>query len=121
MTDKRKSGVSWAQAVRDVLIHSMNKGQLPALGLGVAVLLIAWRLPPEHLGKIVEGLFPKLFIASATLNTLLALGWVVHARRMRKQMASELDRMGQEKTRLQEQLASRKLSTSSKKSGSPHS
>ncbi|MDH3353436.1 MAG: hypothetical protein OEL87_03240, partial [Nanoarchaeota archaeon] len=50
MTKRRKKNpggytITWAQACRDVLISSMNRGQLPIIGVLSIFFLLVWKMP----------------------------------------------------------------------------
>jgi hypothetical protein len=111
---EKTSQVTWAQAVRDTAIHSMNKGQLPVLGLIALLLLALWKYPPDRLATIAESTLLRALIASLAFNIALIIAWFLHSRSIRRSQAKELDRIGQEKSSLQEQVTNRKLSTSAK-------
>lgn len=109
-----RSRMTWAQAVRDCTVHSMNKGQLPLFACASIIAIIFWRLPPERLADIVKDSLFKALVVSVVLNVVLAACWAIHCRWVRRSQAAELDRIGVEKSQLQEQIADRKLSSSAK-------
>lgn len=101
--------------VRDVLIAAMNKGQLPTLILMFIGGVIAWRLPPEDLSKLVSRIVGRLedwTLVGWLLFILALVGWYLHSRKMRREFTGEYDRIGNEKSRLQQQVAGKKLASS---------
>jgi hypothetical protein len=104
--------VSWAQAFRDIVIASMNKGQLPLLAIAGVAALIIWRMPPADVSLLANEILSRLDRGDLTgwvLSGLLAGAWHFHARMMRKAFHREADRIGKEKSKLQNVAAGRKL------------
>jgi hypothetical protein len=105
------------QLVKDILLALINKGQLLVFGLLVILGIIILRLPPESLVQLPEAvlnILGKFAPVSYVANGALASGWVYHAKRQRRSAAKEIARLGEEKSRLQEQLHARPLSHSRK-------
>ena len=101
----RPQPVTWAQAVRDVLIASMNKGQFLLALAGLVILLLVWRMPEQELAKLVNRLLDGLenfTLVGYILFLAMLIGWVFHARYQRRIITNELDRMSEERNRLQE-------------------
>lgn len=99
--------------IRDVAIHAMNKGQFLAVAFTGLVAFVIWRAPEEFAGHVVSAIFRNLTTlkgVSYSLNFILAVGWVVHLRWVIRSTSEEIDRIGREKTKLQEQLVQRNLS-----------
>ncbi|MCC4632651.1 hypothetical protein [Xanthomonas dyei] len=96
--------VTVAQAVRDVLITSMNKGQLPLLAVCSIVFLIAYRLTPEATEKLAREVVARmvdLSILGWVLTLGLSFGWWFHSKSTRERYKVELARIGQEKSAAQ--------------------
>lgn len=101
-----QNGITWPQMFRDVLIASMNKGQLPLIIVLFVVILTVWKMPSEDVSKLVfftvdqliNGMLFGYFLFSATL-----IGWFFHARWQRKRLTSEIERVSMERTKIQEQ------------------
>ena len=49
---KKKQGVTWAQATRDIVLRLIATGQLPVGIFGAAVLLMIYKTPNEHMGEV---------------------------------------------------------------------
>jgi hypothetical protein len=106
-------------AIQNVLIHSINKGQFPLACVAGLLALLIHRMPSEDVGLLADRLstnLGKLTGLSYTANALLAVGWAVHSRWQRRSIAREMDRIGREKTTLQEKNTGLKLAGSSKTS-----
>lgn len=104
-TEKHK--VTIAEATRDVVIASMNKGQLPLVFVGFYVLVILIRVPDHELVSFLR----KFAFAlkdycywGYILSILITFGWFFSARMMRKMHSEECHRIGKEKSSLQEKL-----------------
>lgn len=112
-----KTIVTWAQAVRDVLLSAMARGQLPLLGLLALVAMIVAKFPEERLVSLVERLF-ELWTKGDSLGwaawAATVLGWIVYARISRKLFQLELDRVAREKSELQKLLNGKSFPSSKK-------
>lgn len=101
----------WA-ALRDVMTHAMDKGQFPLAVVGALLALAIIKMPPEHsttlLHRILDGL-KTIHGASYALNAVLLAGWYFHAKWQRGSISIEMNRIGREKTQLQEKQTGRKL------------
>lgn len=109
---KKAVGMTWAQAFRDITVGSMNKGQLPLLGIIAIILVILWRMPPERLSELafnIIGMLERGDLFGWLLFVLVLASWWTNSKAMRKWYATELDRVGREKSDLQRQLANRHL------------
>jgi ABC-type multidrug transport system fused ATPase/permease subunit len=107
--------VSWAQAVRDVVIASMNHGQLPILGFICLLALIVWRMPSADVALFVREILNRMAggeLLSYPILLIVTIGWYMHSRIIRKNFNEEYERMGKEKTSLQRQLTGIDLKTS---------
>ena len=81
------------------------------------ICLIIWRMPPEYSAKLLDRILFNLTTwkgASYILNFTISAGWAYHSRWQRRSIASEIDRIGREKTQLQEQITGLRLSTGKK-------
>ncbi|WP_156529904.1 hypothetical protein [Klebsiella oxytoca] len=107
--------VTWAQAVRDMVNRSMSTGQLLPFGIFVLLAIVFWRMPAEDLREtmheIISG-FIEGHLWGWGVSLILLVVWVSHAKRMRKEFSEEADRIGKEKTGLQQRRTSQKLGTS---------
>lgn len=112
------ANVTWAEAARDVLVTSMNKGQLPLVIVGAIVFLVLYRMPPERVAMLVDETITNLktgcFVGYA-LFLLTSGAWYVQARSTRRAFADEVRRVGAERDRWQEQALGKNLKSSDKK------
>ena len=115
---KSPNGVTWAQACRDIVVTSMNRGQLPVLGMLAVALLLIWKMPNEEASKLVFEVVASLRRGEmwgypALLATLA--GWFFHTKSMRKSFSAEAERIGREKSDLQSTLSGVKYKSSNRK------
>jgi hypothetical protein len=104
--------VSWAHAFRDIIITSMNKGQLPLLAFAGVIAVLVWRMPAADIPALIDRILTRLEsgeLLGWLLTLLLVIGWYTHARWLRREYAEEFERIGREKSRLQEGAAGRRL------------
>ena len=109
---------NWAQATRDVLIASMNRGQLPILGLIGVVALVIWRMTPEKVSEITAKLVEdveKGYLVGYLLFMVTLCAWFLQAKAARKAFSREYKRVGVEKSELQSKLAGEKFRSSDDK------
>lgn len=107
-TRPRSGSMSWAQSFRDMVVAAINKGQLPVLGVLFVVLLFIFKLPEERIGDLARDLLMHLIDGSLggyLLAVVFGSSWFFHAKAMRRSFSSEVDRIGREKSELQDQLA----------------
>jgi hypothetical protein len=112
-TEIRKSNV-WA-AIRDVLVASINKGQLPIAGIVLFLIILAVKMPSEQAGKLLFellGLFVKGYLLGYFLFAASVLGWFIHVKIQRRTFKREIARAGDEKTKLQEKLLPKLIESS---------
>ena len=111
----RQKEVTWAEATRDIVICAIDRGQLPTLLCCAFVLILLIRIPSDQLGTLLEEVGKRLANGEAISWILLPvfiLGWFFHTRWMRKKFTQEYERIGKEKSALQEQLSGVKLKSS---------
>jgi len=93
-----------SQAVRDVLVTAINRGQLPALGVIAIVLTLLWRMPESDISTLVFDLLDTLKKWQTTgyvLFLLCLFFWYIHVKHLRKAFSEEMRRVGREKSGLQ--------------------
>ena len=86
--------VSVAQACRDVVITSINKGQLPFVIVGAMVLILVSKVPPEEVVPLVKWTLEKLstwHMAGYFLFVVTVFLWYFHAQRVRRELSGELE------------------------------
>lgn len=110
--------VTWAQAVRDIVVAAINRGQLPVLGLLALLLLLIWKMPPDQAGAFLVEMWRDLRAAQMLAYFLLAGsvgGWYFHSKSQRKWFSEEMDRIGKEKSDLQSTISGTKFKSSNRK------
>ena len=113
--------MSWAQACRDIVVTSMNRGQLPVLGMISVVLVLIWRLPEDKAAELVFSILAALGRGELLAYIFLALtlaGWYFHTKWMRKMFSQEAKRIGREKSGLQSQLTGENFKSSDRRTRS---
>ena len=98
---------TWAQAFRDIVVTSMNRGQLPLLGVMGLFGLVLWRLPDRDISGLLFAFLRGLksgFFFGYVLALALAFSWYFHSKRMRREFSRECERIGHEKSDLQRKL-----------------
>jgi hypothetical protein len=103
----------WA-ATRDIFTHSMNKGQFPLACFAALVAILVVKVSPEYAERLLDRILSSLTTLkgfSYVANVLLILGWAVYAKWQRSLAHNEMDRIGREKTRLQEERTGRNFKT----------
>ncbi len=91
---------------RDVLIHSMNRGQFLGASLFVIILLIIYKMPGQDVSKLVFDLTGKLF--SGFVGWIVAgvslIGWLVHAKAQRRMITLDMKRLAKERDKWQKKF-----------------
>lgn len=107
--------VTWAHCVRDVLNKAMSTGQMLPLCIFIIIVMLLWRLPSSEISgvihDIVTGMTNGSLIGWGLLPCTLVL-WAGHARLMRRTFSIEAERIGKEKTDLQQKQTQLPLGTS---------
>lgn len=112
-TDANK--VTAAQAVRDVLVASLNKGQfLPALlALLFAIMLV--RMPSEDVSRLVFQILADLKngqLLGYALALISTAGWAFHVKWQRRVITAEMRRVTRERNELQAQATPAEIESS---------
>ena len=110
--------MSWAQACRDIVVTSMNRGQLPILGMIAIVLVLVWKLPEEKATELIFSIFHALqegALIGYVLFIATVAGWYFHSKWMRKMFSEEAKRIGKEESGLQSALTGDKFPSSNRK------
>lgn len=107
--------VTWAHAFRDIINRSMSTGQLLPLCIFLLLFIIFWRVPEQELALVLHEIVAGLREGAlwGWITAIVAIvGWASHVKLMRKMFSGEADRIGKEKTNLQQQQTTQKLGTS---------
>jgi hypothetical protein len=99
--------VTIAQAVRDVLIASMNKGQFPLALLVLVILAFLFKMPPDDVSRLAFELFQNI-VNGKLLGYILGggatIGWLGHSKWQRRVLSAEIERISLERNDLQMKL-----------------
>lgn len=98
--------------LRDVLVTSIMRGQVPVTIAGIIVVLMILRMPREDVGELtfrVIDAVERRWVAGYVLAALFLVGWCLHARYQRKAIAAEMDRLSAERTELQHRVLGSKI------------
>lgn len=116
---QKQGGMSWAQAARDIVVTSMNRGQLPILGMIAVAMVLVLKMDEVTASAFVVSIVEALK-SGALLGYFLFVvsiaGWFFHAKWMRKMFSQETKRIGREKSGLQSALSGQKFQSSDRKS-----
>ncbi len=107
MAAKGKPKIGWAHMLRDVIIESMRKGQLPLLAFAGIAALILYKTPPDYYPSLWQKVFElkgSIMSGSIALNIILTLGWYFHAKGMRRKFRDETARLIVERNDLQKSV-----------------
>jgi 4-amino-4-deoxy-L-arabinose transferase-like glycosyltransferase len=118
MAKPQRVHVNFWAFLQATLIHSINKGQFPGACVAGLLALIILKMPQDEVAILAKTLVAGLKSAvgvSYAFNVILLVGWAIHARWQRSSISGEMDRIGREKSRLQEDSTGRKLTNSGKK------
>jgi hypothetical protein len=106
MAKQAKKNFTVWNMIRDVLVESMRRGQLPILAYACVILLFLWKTPSEYYptlwGKIFE-LKGSIMSGSLVLNISLTFGWYLNAKSLRKRFKDENVRIIDERNSLQKE------------------
>lgn len=113
----RNSSLGPWDAIERIGVRAIDRAQVIPVGLTAIVIVIFYRLPAEEIGPIVEKTLNGLAdfqLLGWALFVLTIIGWSLNVRFLRSISWREHDRIGREKTKVQELLAEKKLGTSQK-------
>jgi hypothetical protein len=107
--------VSIAQAVRDTLIASMNKGQFPLAVVALIVIAVLYKMPSEDVSKLVfqvaDGFLSGRLVGWA-LGGVTSVGWLIHSRWQRRMIHKEMENLSFERSELQRRLLNGNIASS---------
>jgi len=104
--EKPSARVGFPQAIRDVLIASMKKGQFPLALLGLLLITMVARMPPADVSRLVFEIFAGLrngCLVGYALAGVLVIGWRLHAKWQRSSIQSEMERLSDFRNDVQKQ------------------
>ncbi|MFY9989263.1 MAG: hypothetical protein WAK31_31205 [Chthoniobacterales bacterium] len=120
---KKRVGITWAQAFRDLGVRFFSSGIfIPTLG-AIVVLCLFLRAPPEKLPEVAKIVFEKettwmiLAIIGWSLAIIITICAVALALFQRKLYSEEMSRVTKERDKLQERLLAQPVQHSRIKEG----
>lgn len=102
--DRGHSNIGPWNAVRDIGIAAVNRGQLVPFGIFVFLIVMLFKMPSEDVSKLAFEILKALKTGSLIgygVSFFLAIGWYVHAKWQRRMLTGEIGRVGLEKSKLQ--------------------
>lgn len=110
--------VTMWQALRDVMIKAIDKGIWLPFFVCLIFGYLIYRLPDNRVGEIVEKIVDG-FASGALLGWLLLIVaiilWSQHVKLIRRLYSKDMERVGKEKTELQQEIFGQTLGTSNRK------
>lgn len=111
----RDIGISLVKSFRDLGVAMVNKGLIVPIILGFVLLICVKRMQPDQLGAVANRTIDCLTSHSGlgwglSITVIPALSLTLH--RQRKQMAKELERVSDLKSKLQFQLIGKEKESS---------
>lgn len=89
----------------DVLIASINKGQFLVVMAGALLALCIVKMPAADVSRLVfqvESDLVNAHLLGYALSVVVTLGWYFQSKAQRRTFHPEIERMGKEKSRLQQ-------------------
>ena len=114
---QKQQGVTAWEAIRDILVTSLNKGQFPLAVIALVVLMVLWRMPSADVSKLAFDVLADLrngYLVGYAIGVMAVGGWFWHAKYLRRAAANEVQRIATERTRAQEKQAGSPLKSSKK-------
>lgn len=86
--------VSVAQAIRDVFITSINRGQFPFAVFGAVVLLMIAKVPTDEMVPLIKWIVSSLSglsLIGYLLFVIVVFAWYFHVQRIRRELTTEIE------------------------------
>lgn len=100
----RNNQIGWPQAVRDVLLRIVGRGQLLLFFFGFIIFVMVIRMPQGEIGPLLHRML-EIFEVHHLLGYFLfvcaLIGWGYHARAQRRWWHDEMDRVSKERNKVQ--------------------
>ncbi|MGF1840978.1 hypothetical protein [Vibrio atlanticus] len=107
--------VTWAQAFRDIIIKAIDRGQLMPVLCFLVILALVFKMPEEQVyefGMNILSGFKDWSLVGWFCTVVVISLWAGHAQVMRRKHSTEYKRMGQEKSKAQQDRAKIPLKSS---------
>lgn len=101
--------------VRDVLVASLNRGQFPVALVAGLFAMMLYKMPGQDVTSLLFRVTDDLksgYLGGYVMSVFLAGGWFLHVKWQRREITQEMERIGREKTILQEKLVGKHLPSS---------
>lgn len=100
----RNQRIGWPQVVRDIVLRIVGKGQLLMLVAGIIILVIVLRMPTDDISKLAFRLL-EIFEVEKLLGYglwfITLIMWGLHSKFQRRIIHDEMERLSEERTKLQ--------------------
>lgn len=110
--------IGWPQAIRDIVLRIVSKGQLLLLIVGMILLIIVLRMPQEEVGHLALRLV-EVFETEKLLGYLFAfcilVAWTVHSKYQRRIIHDEMARLSVERNEVQSHALGNQIKPSGRK------
>ena len=106
--DESAYKVTWAHAIRDIVIEAMGRGQLPILFFLAILLLLVFKMPEGDVTLLFSDLLEKLSqwgIWGCIIALLVIISWSIHIKYLKRKFHQEYRRISKEKSKLQSEMA----------------
>lgn len=100
----RVEPIGFAHMIRDIIVACVNKGQLPIIIFGLVLFAMILKMSESDVGKLIFLVVENLKNGSLVgylLFFLAITGCYFHSTRLRRQYAGEINRLSDERTKLQ--------------------
>jgi len=113
----KKNYLSWPQVANNFLLRLTSTGQLPLLAVIGLLFLMVYKTPQQDIGQVwgvLEAMLDRRSALGYSLAVISGAGWLIHARRQRRNSERELDRVSRERTQAQQAHFKKPLESSEK-------
>jgi hypothetical protein len=107
--------IGFYHMLRDVLVASLNKGQFLVAVCALVLIVMILKMPSQDIGRLVLRLLDAAetrYVLGYFLAGVFLVGWFVHARYQRREIAREIERLTGERNRLQSQVLGHRVKSS---------
>jgi hypothetical protein len=109
------ANMSWARVIRDLGLKAIDKGQVVSVTFSIFLIVTAARITPEKLyllsDKVIDGLLEG-YLSLTVVLVLVIAAWGFHVKVIRTAHSKECDRLGTDKSKLQNQSTKLNLNSS---------
>lgn len=112
---REPSKVTAWQALRDIMVASMNKGLFIPAALTLIFLFMLYKMPDQDVAKLVFRILDDIENGSLIGYIVAGLSsgaWFIHSRWQRRTIHAEMERLALERNELQHRLLGGNMSSS---------